>query len=755
MTLYRLALALLLALGAYGVARAEDTASYVGAQACAACHKAETMAWSGSHHALAMQPATPATVLGDFSGVTLQQDGVKTTFFRDGDRFMVRTDGPDNAPHDYQVAYTFGVQPLQQYLIAFPGGRYQALGAAWDSRPKAQGGQRWYALYPGQALRAPDRLHWTGRDQTWNYQCAACHSTDLRKGYDLATDSYATTFSDVNVACEACHGPASRHLAWAKAPDADPRKGLTTALSDANRGRWEMTASGIARRTDAPSSAELEACGGCHARRSVIAPNPTPATPFADAYRAALLDPGLYHADGQIDGEVFEYGSFVQSRMQRAGVTCTNCHDPHTARLRLEGNALCGQCHAAEKFDTAAHTHHAPDGPGAQCVACHMPAKTYMGVDQRRDHSFRVPRPDLSARIGVPNTCTQCHADKPAEWAAQAVAGWSPGGRQTTGHYGIALHAARTGAADAEALLDGLIGDADSPAIARATALRSLPPFLTPASEAAILAAARDPEPLVREAVPATMANGALSQSVMAAVANLLSDPVRAVRIQAASALAGVNPRALSPAQREALQAATKELVEAELTDADRAESHMNLGNLAMHRGDAAEAKAQYETALRLDPAFVPALVNLADLARMNGADQDGAAFLRRAIAIDPRSADAHYALGLYLVRQHDPGAMAELRQASVLAPENARYAYVYAVALNSTGAVSPAMALLDHAHQQHPADRDILTALISISQQNGDVQRALRYAQELAKLEPGNRDLQRLIDQMSAPRRP
>ena len=165
---------------------------FAGAEACAGCHAPEAERWKNSHHAKAMQKATPTNVLGDFASATLTHHGLTTTFSRDGEKFVVRTEGPDGALHDYEIAYTFGVYPLQQYLIAFPGGRYQALGIAWDSRPKDHGGQRWFPLYPGQTLRAGDSLHWTGRDQTWNYQCATCHSTDLKKNYDLATDSYAT-----------------------------------------------------------------------------------------------------------------------------------------------------------------------------------------------------------------------------------------------------------------------------------------------------------------------------------------------------------------------------------------------------------------------------------------------------------------------------------------------------------------------------------------------------------------------------------
>jgi predicted CXXCH cytochrome family protein len=746
-------------------ASGDQPAAFVGAQACAGCHTAQFDAWRGSHHALAMQKATESTVLGDFADAKLEHFGVTTTFFRDGDKFMVRAEGPDGALHDYPVAYTFGVDPLQQYLIVFPGGRLQALGVAWDTRPKGQGGQRWFHLYPGQQLKPGDPLHWTGRDQIWNYQCADCHSTDLKKNYDLAANTYGTSWTDLDVGCEACHGPGSQHVAWAKAYAAGgaypsgtdaSRLGLTNWLKPTDAGHWEMNpATGIAKRTENLVSTELETCAACHSRRKVIAENLVPGAPYLDANLPALLEPGLYHADGQIDDEVYEYGSFLQSRMHAAGVTCANCHDPHSTKLRAQGNSLCAQCHLPEKFDVAAHHHHQPGSAGAQCANCHMPTKNYMVVDARRDHSIRVPRPDLSVALGTPNACNQCHADRPAQWAAETVAGWYPGGRQTTPHYGTALHAGRIGAADAEQQLDRLILDRNQPAIARASALPLLARYASPASETAIKAAIRDPDPLVRAAAPRALP-GTPPPRFVDAAAPLLSDPVRAVRIEAARALAGTDLLALPPEQQTALVKATAELVAAEKVDADRPEAHLNLGLLDLRRRELAGAEAEYRTALRLDPNFVPALVNLADLDRAGGKDDEGAELLRKAMAIEPDNADVRYALGLYLVRKHDyAGALDLLRRAHELTPDNARYAYVYAVALNSSGAVREALALLEEAHQQHPADRSVLMALVSIARDNGDFAAALRHARDLLTLDPGNAQLQALVAELEKKAKP
>jgi len=333
-------------------------ATYVGASRCAECHAAEAAAWRGSHHDRAMEEANESSVLGDFRDATFRHGGVTTTFSRRDSKYVVRTDGPDGALHDYQVAYTFGVDPLQQYLIAFPGGRYQALGIAWDSRPRQQGGQRWFHLYPEHPPQPGDPLHWTGIDQTWNHMCAECHSTNLRKGYRASEDRYETTWSELDVACEACHGPGSAHVAWAAAasrggaPSTGGSQGLVVQLHDRALDGWQMDpATGTVRRTaPPPSRVELETCARCHSRRSLLDERYVNGRPLLDTHRPALLDQGLYFADGQIRDEVYEYGSFLESRMHAAGVTCSDCHDPHSLKLLAAGDALCERCHTADRF---------------------------------------------------------------------------------------------------------------------------------------------------------------------------------------------------------------------------------------------------------------------------------------------------------------------------------------------------------------------------------------------------------------------
>ena len=706
-----------------------------------------------------MDEASAETVLGDFDDATFTYAGVTSTFFQRDTAFFVRTDGPDGQLQDYEIAYTFGVTPLQQYLIAFPGGRYQTLGIAWDSRPRDQGGQRWFHLYPDEAVTHDDPLHWTGIYQNWNYMCADCHSTDLNKNYSFEEDRYETTWSDIDVACEACHGPGSNHVAWAEAQERgesmqdDGQKGLTARLKDTDGGAWIMNAeTGKAQRsTPRTSNTLIETCAPCHSRRSIFNDAFEAGHAFMDSFRPALLDEGLYHADGQILEEVYVYGSFIQSKMHRAGVTCADCHAPHSLKLRAPGNALCGSCHLATQYDTPGHHFHEAASEGAQCVNCHMPAQTYMGVDPRRDHSLRVPRPDLSLKLGTPNACTRCHADASAAWAAQAVATWyGPERRQET-HYGETLHAGRTGTPDAEFALIKLARDETQPGIARASALSLLSRYTSASALQAIQDGLRDADPLARLAALRTLdvvePNARLRMG-----SPLLTDSIRAVRIEAARVLAPLPAHSVTASQRGLIDQGVEEYIAAEQFNADRPEAHLNLGLIYAARGRFDEAEAAYRTAIRLNPASVQAHVNLSDLYRMQGRDDEGERVLRQALEAAPEAADVHHALGLLLVRrQQIPEALEALRQAATLLPENARFSYVYGVALHSTGDTDGALRVLAQTTTRHPYNRDVLMALATIHRDNGSVEAALKYTRDLAVLTPQDPAVRQLLAQLEA----
>ncbi len=705
---------------------------------------------------MAMQAASDSTVLGDFEHASFNNDGITSSFFRNGSKFMVRTDGADGSLHDYEIKYTFGVYPLQQYLIAMPGGRLQALGIAWDSRPSASGGQRWFFLYPGQKITYRDSRHWTGIDQNWNYMCADCHSTNLRKNYDLRTRTYSTTYDEIDVACEACHGPGSNHVAWAKKQGdwqkLDMTEGLTIALGERKGVAWPIDpATGNARRSSPrQSEREIQMCARCHARRGQIHEDYVHSQPVGDDYRVALLDEDHYFPDGQIKEEDYEYGSFIQSRMFHAGVTCSDCHEPHSLKLRAEGNGVCLQCHSAQKYDSPQHHFHKVGSAGARCVECHMPTRTYMVVDPRRDHSIRIPRPDLSVKLGTPNACTNCHTDKSAQWAMDSVNKWYGHAPEGFQRFAEALDAGTSGAPGAEQSLERLVTDGEQPAIARATALSLLTAYVPPPTDTAVRIGIVDDSALVRRA-----AAHALRDSEPGASANslapLLSDPVRAVRIETAEVLAGLPVDKLPADVAAAFSRATDDYVSAQELNADRPEAHLNLGLLYAKESHFDKAEAELKTAWSLDPSFAPAAVNLADLYRAENRDEDGERVLKDAISRSPNDASLEHALGLLMVREkRDVQALDLLGDAARNDPGNARYVYVYAVALNDAGKTSAAIETLERSIKEHPYDRDSLAALVTFLEQSDDPAKALIYARRLDELDPENPVVRRMLRELT-----
>jgi len=736
-------------------------ARYVGRNVCSECHAKELAAWSGSDHDLAMQVADDKAVLGDFANGKFRYAATTSTFSRRDGKYVVNTDGPDGKLHDYEIKYAFGVHPLQQYLVELPGGRLQALSIAWDSRPKGQGGQRWFHLYPGQNIRAGDWLHWTSGGQNWNFTCAECHSTNLRKNFDAATGIYKTTWSELNVSCEACHGPGSNHVTWAKKGTDwrafDAGKGLAIALDERRGVTWTPVAeSGNATRSAPRHGArEIEMCARCHGRASRLSDNYVHGKPPLDTHRLARLDDGLYWNDGQMRDEVYNWGSFVQSAMYAKGVTCSDCHEPHSLKLRKSGNLVCSQCHQPAKYDSTKHTHHAQGTAGAACASCHMPTTTYMVVDPRHDHSLRIPRPDESARLGTPNACNNCHAKKSARWAADAIRTWTGKAPESFQHFAQGLHAGSASGPGARGALLTIIEDKGQPAIARASAIERLGRMLTPVTTDAVSRALNDSDAIVRLAAVEALA-GTEPATRQRYLVRMLDDPVLAVRIEAARAFAGAAEEGLSPSARPAFEKALAEYIAVQTYNADRPEGRMNLANIYAQRRDVGAAVAEYRKAIDIDPTFVAAYVNLADLYRAGGADGEAEKLLREGIARMPKDAALHHTLGLVLTRQKKSGeALKEFQTATTLAPASGRFAYVYGVALNSGGKAAEALKVLNAALARQPYDRDILSGLAYFNAQAGRRDVALGYVRQLRELDPENNEYVQMARQIEgAPRR-
>jgi Flp pilus assembly protein TadD len=710
--------------------------TFVGREKCVDCHRKAYERWLGSDHDLAMALAGEQTVRGDFDNAVFEHDGITSRFYRRDGRYFVHTEGPGGEMGEFEILYTFGIEPLQQYLIPLPGGRLQALSIAWDVERR-----RWFDLYPDREIPPDDWLHWTRNGQNWNGMCAECHSTNLLKGYDPETKSFDTTWSEIDVSCEACHGPGSRHVAWAAIePMARP---------DIDDFGLVIRTGGI----EAPQ--EVALCAPCHSRRSELGDYDHTSPDLLDNQLPALLREELYHADGQILEEVYVWGSFVQSKMFQRDVRCGDCHDVHSLKLVKPGNDLCLQCHRSSDYDSENHhfhkkIHEGRPSDGALCVKCHMPERPYMVIDDRADHSLRAPRPDLTLQIGVPNACSQsgCHDDKPVKWSVDAYTKWYGLARKP--HFGTVLAAGRALAPDAR---DDLIRLAEDPlhtAIVRSSALALLRPYPGEETDGAMFRALTDEEPLVRHTAIESLAVSD-PEKLTSLVAPLLFDPVRAVRMRAVAQMAPVPSELLKPYQREAFDEVMAEYLEAMEYSLDFSFAGMNLGNLFSARGQPDRAERFYRTAIEIDDLFYPAKMNLAVLLSQQGRSREAEPLLKEVLEAYPEEHEAAYSLGLLLVELNKPTEGVQyLRRAAGGMPGRPRVHYNLGLLLQQLGSDADAEAELRKSVELEPRNVDYLYALTDFYFKRGRLSEALELAERMVAAQPGNRlghDLKALIE--------
>ncbi|SFC09736.1 multiheme c-type cytochrome [Tropicimonas isoalkanivorans] len=612
-----------------------DTAevpAYVGTETCIECHEAEHESWTGSHHDLAWTEPNPDTVLADFNDTSFTHKGVTSRFTREGDTLFIESDGPDGKITKWPVAGVIGITPLQQYFVETEPGRYQTFDVPWDTERN-----EWFHIYAEQTLPASDAFHWTGPYKTWNNRCAECHATDYWRNYYAATRTYSSTVSEIGVGCEACHGPGAAHLEWADEDGA--------ALPDWPRPGLGETGLTIDYSASDPET-EIQQCAGCHSRRGPLQDgSPVPGTPYHDAYRLSTLRPGLYHPDGQILDEVYVYGSFLQSKMYAAGVTCSDCHDVHSAQNHGEGNGICLACHSPAgnpdfpsvklaEYDAPEHHFHEPDSEGAQCVSCHMIERVYMGVDGRHDHSFRIPRPDLTIATGAPNACTDCHAEEGPYWAQAEIEKRFPDPVNRAPHFATTFAAAWKG--------DGTVADdlveialSDLPGIVRASALETLVPFATPGHAAAVAGALEDPDPMVRSNA-VTVQRAAAPTDMVQRLLPLLDDARRAVRQAAAREMLAA-PIASMPARYEAaLTSAMSEWQETLAATADFPETQLVLGGIALTTRNLQAALTAFRESVRMDPQMVQAWAMIVRIEAAAGRMDAARETLEDALRVNP-----------------------------------------------------------------------------------------------------------------------
>ena len=708
---------------------ADGLLAFVGTARCSKCHSDAAEAWAGSHHDRAMETASPASVLGNFDGTEHLFGGERWGFYREGEAYFVTHTPREGETARRRVEATFGVAPLQQLLVPETGGRLQAWPIAWDARPVEEGGQRWFSIHGEEEIPLGDPLHWQSGAMNWNSQCASCHSTALVKGFDDAADRFETTSFEIDVGCEACHGPGGAHAEWATGSTAnrgdDP--GLPVSFESWSADHWRRPgqASIAIRQVPRVRDQQLDTCGPCHSRRSQLVAEPVIGTPLMDGHSPRLLDEALYFDDGQIRDEVYVWGSFIQSRMHQMGVRCADCHDPHSLTLRREGNALCAGCHAPEAYDVPLHRgHEGVVGAGSDCVDCHMPERIYMVVDPRRDHSFPIPRPMRSEALGAPDVCTGCHSKQSADWASKAIARWR-NGRPQKPHWSDGLVTEGARRTDPERWL-GLASN------------EGLPDWVRGSGWSRYAAEAQGAPPI--ELLEERFSNGGALEKLglievierLAPVHRLrllrpvLEDPLLALRLRAAQALGDLPTDRLRPADRAALARALREARAANVANAERPEAQVALGLQALRYGDAAGARAAYQKALARAPYFVPARVNLADLARAEGNESEAIDQLRGALEYVPEDGLVRYALGLALHRAGDAeGALRELDRASARTPLDPRITLGFALALDGQGRRTEALKVLAAAIDEGRGDGSLYHALVSVLRAEGRLREA------------------------------
>ena len=698
---------------------------FLGDQKCKECHQNEFKKWEGSHHDKAMQIADSATVLADFNNKKFTSQGVTSTFFKKGKDFYVNTDGPDGKNHDYKIIYTFGLTPLQQYIVQFPDGHYQCLRTAWDSVKN-----KWFDLYPDFKVVHSEWLHWSRGGLNWNNMCADCHSTNVRKNYDEKTHSYNTEYAIINVNCEACHGSGKQHVS-------DVEKMGENYVSN---GSFQMT-------SETGPKELVDQCARCHMRREQFSEAFNFEGTMLDHYYPQLLEERLYQADGQILDEVYVYGSFTQSKMYQNDVTCTNCHDAHSLKLKFDGNKLCAQCHVPEKYDTPKHHFHEQNTESSKCINCHMPGRFYMGNDFRRDHSFRVPRPDLSVKYGTPNACSGCHTDKDDVWAAKNFTKLF--GAVDSIHYSEKLAPGITMQPNGHVGLIELMNDKHQPEIVRASATKVLSNYNAQNFVQQYITLLNDDSALVRGASVDVLST-INSTDYMSYFLPLLEDPKRSIRIKAFYGLAGLSESEVPEVYKESYNKVKKEFFLHLKTNADFVGARIKKGDYYIKKGNNEEAIRNYENALAIDNINNQIRINLATLYYNTKQYDKAEETFKEVIIQEPEFGPVYYSLALlYAELNRVDDAIIQLKKASIKMPENIRVYYNLGLLYDKKQDFKNGEKALISGLKVDATNESLLYALAYMYSKSDQKEKAKNIVKKLIELYPNNQQYINFLSQL------
>ena len=699
---------------------------FLGDQKCKECHAPEFKLWQGSHHDKAMQTVSDSTVLGDFNNVKFKSQSVTSFFFKKGEDFFVNTEGPEGTYEDYKIEYVFGIKPLQQYIVQFPNGHYQCLRTAWDTQKN-----KWFDLYPDFKVVHSEWLHWSRGGLNWNTMCSDCHSTNVRKNYDFKNHSYDTQYALINVSCEACHGPGKSHV------------------EQVNKlGNAYKSISDLKMMSHTDSKKLVDECARCHMRREQITAHFNFEGTMLDHYFPQLIAENIYHPDGQILDEVYVYGSFVQSKMYHNGVSCINCHNAHSLELKFKGNQLCTQCHLPESYNTPTHHFHKDNSEGTKCINCHMTGKYYMGNDFRRDHSFRVPRPDLSLKYDTPNACTQCHNDKDNEWAWEQFKNYY--GQPDYKHFSELLAPGLTRKPNAlEGLLE-LATDTIYPEIARASAIKTMSNYLDTSSIDKMISFLNDDSPLVR-AVSLDVLGEINSQDYINYALPLLQDEKRSVRVKAFFVLASLDEIQIPETYKAAYKKVKKEFDTNLNVTADFVGGRIKKADYALKKGDLKTSIKGYESALEIDYINNIVRTNLANLYYQDGDFIKAENAFKTIINQEPEFGQTYYSYGLLLAELNRyEEAIMQLQKAIKYMPENIRPYYNISLLYDKVNDLKNAELFTLKGLKKDPKNEDLLYMLAYLYSKDNKIEKAKEVVENLVELYPNNSNYSNFLNQLN-----